>query len=564
MTNKDGNIRMKYLIFTSLVCITLLSGCDSTGPADQSGTDGSNSLKLLSLSPQEGADGIDPNALVMARFSHPLDQRELVAGFALTDSDGNRVEGELTVDRESRQATFTPDHPLALDQTYRVTLDADVGLDQSHQANFRTRAGQWREDEPLASPTRFFPGDEMVHSSNDKGTTLAAWYQDDADTSALVASRYRLGEGWSEPQALSTPWAYHADNLTMDWAGDRRAVAAWYESDGLDRRLRAARFEGHQGWQPAQRVATVTGSQAITPRLMTRDDGRALLYWRHQETPRSVNLSQLTVGGDWQAIDPLTLAEEGNTLERVIVIPAHDGLARLVWVESSDEYNSQLRTAVLDDTGQLGEIKTHDYEASRGRIDLVAAEASGDRWTVVVIKVLNRTDYNYEALMYQGDTLLTDGPSTIHNIDTISYYRYPGDNTAFIRFDQKGEQVIPAYVDYDWLRGARYADNGDWLYSLDMSSDSDYRYPPQSVSMDAQGRLQVAWLYENRDNETQLYAATYNKGTAVEEHWITPPHENVDRLVAAYFHVGEPGQKIILGYWLNRDSRLVPWTRRFD
>src|SRR5690606_28870294 len=83
--------------------------------------------ELVSLSPADGAVEVDPSAMVRFAFSEPVDPAS-VAGFTLTRSDGTLVPGRLDVaaSQGGRVLVFTPDVPLAPDETYTALLQGPV------------------------------------------------------------------------------------------------------------------------------------------------------------------------------------------------------------------------------------------------------------------------------------------------------------------------------------------------------------------------------------------------------------------------------------------------------
>lgn len=90
-------------------------GEDTAGPAAGEGT------VLVSVTPQGGATGVDPNAPVVVEFSHPL-HRGMEAYVALHEGDVNGpvVAGTWTWSEDGTRLTFTPAAPLKPQTQYAL------------------------------------------------------------------------------------------------------------------------------------------------------------------------------------------------------------------------------------------------------------------------------------------------------------------------------------------------------------------------------------------------------------------------------------------------------------
>ncbi|MBI4604567.1 MAG: Ig-like domain-containing protein [Planctomycetes bacterium] len=87
------------------------SGPDSTAPA------------VEAMSPVDGSEGLGTNALVMARFSEPLNPVSVNASsFRVSDDEGALVPCTIVFSRGDRVVAFTPQGPLDPDTVHTVSL----------------------------------------------------------------------------------------------------------------------------------------------------------------------------------------------------------------------------------------------------------------------------------------------------------------------------------------------------------------------------------------------------------------------------------------------------------
>jgi hypothetical protein len=78
---------------------------------------------VISEGPANGANGVCPNAIVVATFSEAMNPSTINATtFTLTGPGATSVTGQVTYDAPSHVATFTPSSLLALNTTYTATI----------------------------------------------------------------------------------------------------------------------------------------------------------------------------------------------------------------------------------------------------------------------------------------------------------------------------------------------------------------------------------------------------------------------------------------------------------
>jgi hypothetical protein len=125
----------------------LTAGCedDSTSPAVEESA-------LLSIIPQGGTTGVDPNGPVVIEFTHPMQQgMEEYADVHEGDVEGPLVEGSWSWNAEFTKLTFTPFAPLKSQTQYVVHIGGGMMDEGGNPINYGQHGlgmgGHWMTQE---------------------------------------------------------------------------------------------------------------------------------------------------------------------------------------------------------------------------------------------------------------------------------------------------------------------------------------------------------------------------------------------------------------------------------
>jgi Bacterial Ig-like domain len=133
---------------------------------------------VVSTTPEDGAEDVEPDAQLVVAFSAPLDPKTVDAtAFKLFDGD-TEIAGTIELVDGNHEIRFTPRAPLDLWTSYRVELAANVtdargaALADAASFSFQVRDGAWS----LKSLVR---GEELVAPRalpiTPSGAILASW-----------------------------------------------------------------------------------------------------------------------------------------------------------------------------------------------------------------------------------------------------------------------------------------------------------------------------------------------------------------------------------------------------
>jgi hypothetical protein len=131
------------ITMVALVTAFALIACDGNG-TEPAMVDSA----LLSVTPQGGATGIDPNAPIVIQFNHAMmEGMEAYADVHEGHIEGTLVPGSWSWNGNRTQLTFTPDAPLKPQTTYVIHIGGGMQDGEGHHINFEEHGfgmgGQW-------------------------------------------------------------------------------------------------------------------------------------------------------------------------------------------------------------------------------------------------------------------------------------------------------------------------------------------------------------------------------------------------------------------------------------
>jgi hypothetical protein len=191
---------------------------------------GNGPPRVLSITPNDGADDADTSTTITVVFSEALDPDTVTpVTFRFLDGD-SEIAGDLELNDAQDRLTFEPTEPLHLWTTYSVELShelADVDgapMVEDASSRFQVRDGAWSLTTLAQGEAFQLPFSLPVTST---GATLAAWLdQQGAQCSAHAAWVLR---GQAKPNELlqSTPLEGNCNIVSASAAPDGGAAAAW-------------------------------------------------------------------------------------------------------------------------------------------------------------------------------------------------------------------------------------------------------------------------------------------------------------------------------------------------
>jgi hypothetical protein len=526
-----------YDCYTGAVGVNCTSTCWRTGQTPdpttqcQSGPDAGNDVDaidflpptVLSITPGDMAQDVDPTTIITIRFSQPLDSATVDHTTITVSSDFGAVSGAVSY--ADSVVTFVPDTRLDLLATYVVVIRGTVSntdglpLGSDVQSGFTVRDGAWTpEQTPVpAGSSSGFPAVPVV-GMDAQGNVLVVWDKNTSGTAISVVARwYNRRLGWQDAVVLiDSPGEVYVLAASVGPSGD--AVVALYYQPGDATTAGIYAIQYRRGtWET---TATMLIAGPIAGSLGGSDHdhiaaamspaGEAHVMWTQSQPDGSyvVQATHASPTGTWNVSHPQIGAGYSSvSFFRLSFNDYGDGLA--FWVSPADSTNNQIYAARY----------------------LV----SGQSWTVTVIPGSKYPLVNLPALAFDdaGDAMATwaAGGGGTSSVYASAFSRVDGWATPSPAFSSPS----PGHLVFDGMdyvadgvgttlvneQSVRYS-SGVWGPPMPIS-DGEGSIADGAFAADRRGNLLAIWAQQISPSAEDIEYARYVKGLTA---WIPPGKVN--------------------------------------
>lgn len=476
----------------------------------------SGSPRIVAAEPSDGDTEIDLGTAVRVEFDQPMDARSLTAEtFMLAASEGT-IEATVAYDAATRTATLTPAAPLALGTTYSVTLSSavrDVGgqsLGAGTVWSFTTRVGEWGAPEDLGEETA---PRAIVVAGNARGDVVVAWEDTDSRGRGVWASRFDVSDGWQAAERIASVGTDVIGGKHLHVDAEGQALLLWEQSAAGDAReaLLATAYVAGSGWRTPAEVSSSDDVSITNVRTGQDDDGQVTVVWREAGVasaggPYPLWFNYYSPAAGWT--DAEVLAEPGQYVDFPVLDVRGDGAILAAWVEvAADGQRVVARRGGPNGAWQAA------TEVARGdgadlRFLRLAQNAEGD---AVLLWV---RDSEVWASRSAGG-----GWSSAEAVDEGAVTA----RAAVVVIDANGNATA-AWVDErataQRVRAARQAPGAEWTAST--AIDEETGGAGLGAYVDRSGRVLVTWTRPVFANYVEFFANRYVTGAG----WGTPERVN--------------------------------------
>jgi hypothetical protein len=281
-------------------------GCSSGGGSEEGG---SEFITVLQTSPEDRT----PNAQVETRIGFQIDANIDTATlsnetFFVSDSEGTRVVGELSIGDEPSIAVLTPSEPLDVITDYTATITTGLRstsgatLEAEYFWRFTTLDSEWGEPEWVETIGTGTSSEQDI-AVDAQRNAIAVWEYDDESGKSIWANRYTRTELWGQPEAIDLGDGVASDPR-LAVAADGSAFAVWVENaaSGTAARIWSNRYAVDAGWGEPELVQTGEVTTAQNPAIAADPAGNAIAIWVQRDMVTSdllVWANRYTPGSGW-------------------------------------------------------------------------------------------------------------------------------------------------------------------------------------------------------------------------------------------------------------------------
>ncbi|MFV8783030.1 Ig-like domain-containing protein [Microbulbifer sp. SA54] len=489
---------------------------------------------ISSTLPASEEAGVDRFAVITAFFDEDI-LSSTVANTSFSLVGNGPVDGTVTFDSGTNEATFTPDQPLSILTHYTATLGTGItdlagnALGSEYSWQFTTADGTLATAADLVhSETAGLLKPQVIY--HDNGDAIAVWSQA-ADDIQLWASHFSAGSGWGAAVQVSTGsplqnfdfslaaddsgnalvawqqlgagvWVSHYDRDTATWGSpvnlndkttgggaqvaldnSGNAIAVWSEGIGMVSDIWASYYTAGIGWGSPELIEQGAGF-AYGPSLDLDDSGNAIAVWQQDDgSEMSIYANRFVSGAGWGTAAPLM--DGAPESWGAAVAMDDDGNAIAIWIEdngSRDLWSN--RYDAVDGWGSAVLLENHSENVGDPQL------AMNDSGTAIVAWAKYNVDTNIGSYASKRFTPSEGwGPEETFEYSGFSYYY------CDLAIDNSGNALF--FWEYDdgnngtlWMN--RYTADGGWATATELTSMGDDwgdSSPAVSVKSDGEGML---------------------------------------------------------------------------
>jgi len=301
---------------------------------------GEPGFRVLQVTPDGGAVGVDVESAVVVELSEPVDPASADAVALAGVAAGLAVDGDTITLTPVARLPF--DSELELTVSTALTSTAGESLAAPWSSRFVTRWRMWSE------PAEIGPGSDQVGTSMFRphvvgaptGDAVAVWEDDAEGAYRLSGARYAVAtDTWSQDEEIASGGADYplapqlaadaAGNMLLAWRSVERIEHAWYNPENSAWYHGAPVYIGEGLLSPPLLALSPGGKGAAlwSEAGTVGDDATITVVWRN-----GARLAARRSEGDgWGAAVPLWTDVEGARADRPRVAALPDGRALAVW-----------------------------------------------------------------------------------------------------------------------------------------------------------------------------------------------------------------------------------------
>ena len=477
---------------------------DSTPPVVESDT---TPPAVRAIDPSDGSEGVSRTGVITAEFDEDIFAESVDEdSFSITrPADSSIHAGTVEFDANSNTASFSPDTPLSMLETYSATLGTEItdlsgnGLAEEYTWSFTAADGAWTPAELIETSNAGGARAPQIAVDAD-GRALAVWAQFEGSRHKIWANRFD-GTSWGVAAIIEAGSGGTASAPQIALNSGGQAFAVWTQFDGTRDNVWANRFDG-TAWGTAEVIDVDDLGSSRFPQVALDADGRAIAVWAQFDGTWYRILTRRFDGSDWGAaelIEVRNLVNLGDGSVPQIVLDGN-GRALAVW-EQFDGSRNNIWGNRFDGSvwGIAGRLQTDI--ASEASAPQIAINSDGQ--AVAVWAQSDGTRDNIWANSFDGN-----GWGMAEQIETDNA---GGAFNPQIALDADGS-AIAVWQQSDGARNNIWANRFDgsaWGAAEQIETDNVGSAVAPQVALDAKGRALVVW-HQSDGSRNNIWANRFD------------------------------------------------------
>jgi len=465
--------------------------------------------RILSVTPADGATGVDRRPEIVVTFNKAIDPATLTPDNLTIEDGANVVPMAIVHDDAAHTVTLVPEVDLDHLRAYfcRATTGIRdlVGNQLVEELSwvFTVRGWRWVPQVLLADDIGTGVHYPEVYFDNG-GNAIGTWV--DRNTEQIVARRFTRTDGWEPPRYVTETAAGSTGYPHVAFQSNTDAMLLWSDSvDGVNASLYSIQFSASSGWDPPFRAAKVYPPESnphyftSSRNLFAADGVDGFIAVFRDDSATNQMRSKYWHNDVWSTLSVIS-SYSGNTGYPTLAI-GPGGSAVAAWARESDVQiyasyfnGSSWLTTEVSITGSTTPIARDGVS--------VASDAAGN--AIAVWWEDTGSQVNVFANRYDASNPSWLGAGQI-NASSIGATVKPE-----IAMDPEGNATV-VWTDYDDMRivARRYAETAGWQPEVVLDGGTATYCVSPRIAVDPAGNVTVVWIQD----QIHIYANRYNADT---------------------------------------------------
>jgi len=532
-----------------------------TGGCSSGGSDDTIFLSVVNVSPTDGANEIDEQAILTATFNTEVDETTLNSASFRLSLDGTALAG--TVESSGSIAVFTPAVALQQGRLYNAVITTDVhDLDGNALAADYHWSFSIQGNQDITPPTVVLTNPQDGQTAPYLTSRLSAYFSEAIDETTLNTDTFTLenmrGKVTGSVSYLSNKATFDIAQQRLDLRSRYTATISDFVRDSSGIRMTQeytwdfVTLDGN--WQESSLVEYDDTGDSTAPKVAFDSNGNAIAVWKQKIGGiYSIYVNHFDMAtGSWLETPILIEHDDTGGADTPQIACDGQGNAIVVWYQydgtRSNIYANRYDAA--SDSWQSSATLIEQDNAGHAAEPQIAMNSKGD--ALAVWSLQDGTRYDIYANRFDAESGNWGSSGLIEHDNTGSGL------SPHIAMDRYGNGVAVWKQD-DGTRIRAYSNRFDatlksWQYNATLIPDNnigDIEYI--DITIDGKSRATANWIQSDSTSHRSVYANHYD---AAINSWQSTPTllEKSDAGNAYHLHTAANGRGDTVVVWHQYDG----------
>ncbi|MDO3381618.1 Ig-like domain-containing protein [Gilvimarinus algae] len=488
-------IKAPPLLSAFVVLLTLLVSCGGSGESaeQREARDKETGLSVLSVAPENDADQVETDAVIIVVFNQAIEPGTLNAQTVKVRLGEKAVNVAFELDEDNESLTITPAGALLAGARYEVALSASIesstgeSLGSDYQWFFTVSVGQWSIIQSVNRPSPLNYNCSSIYVDGNGDFSAVSYELSTAFNRYLNNYHFNLAAGWQMQGEIDSLRYGMVDCPSLSFNSSSDGLAVWAD---IDEGVKVSEYINGSGWQEPELLSEPTGSTNVIryPVSDVSDNADTVIAWleTNANNQRVIRAGYATSGTQWAFT---SLSQPKSNVTRPQVVIDSTGYATVVWAYTENtEYNVVARR-YNPQTGWADIDLITQFNTNLGGVPQLGVDAVG---RVMAVWQANRQGEGAIYVSHYSEAAGWSEPKPLNTSETMAHIDPKLAMNASGEAALTWEIVEGAQSVNTSVYGAFYTPNTGWTTPEPLEQSNDRAQDP-AISIDASGNATVVW-----------------------------------------------------------------------